>query len=220
MTSTGPAGVLVAHTERLFRDAARSVIDREDDLVVVAEAADGVRAVTEAIRTKPEVVVSDQYLVTCDGLMLTRVLLDRVPGSQVILLVDEDDHMALVRAIEAGAHACVPRDASINGLTDTIRAVLRGKTIVPASAFGDVFSEFIRRRNEKEQVVKLLQRLTFREREVLGLLASGQSTDGIATSLDISRGTARTHVHHLMQKLDVHSRLGAVALVTRNGLVE
>lgn len=219
MTETAPAGVLLAHSQRLFRDAVRSVLDHEHDLVVVAEASDGMRAMLEAARTRPAVVVAEHDLEACDGVTFTRILAEQLPGAHVILLVDENDEDALVGAVEAGARACVRRDVSIVGLTETIRAVVRGETIVPAAALGGVFARLIHRRDERDMVARLLEKLTPREREVLSLLAEGHSTSNIAVSLDISRETARTHVHRVMRKLQVHSRIGAVMLVTRTGLV-
>lgn len=219
MTGDGQAGVLLAHSQRLFRDAVRSVLDHEDDLVVVAEASDGMRAVAEAVRCRPDVVVSEQDLESCDGVTLTRILADRLPESHVILLVDRNDEDALVEAIEAGARACVRRDVSIIGLTETIRGVVRGETIVPAPALGGVFARLIRRRDERDLVARLLATLTPREREVLRRLADGESTSTIAQALEISKETARTHVHRIMRKLQVHSRIGAVMLVTRTGLI-
>lgn len=220
MSAPGSSGVMLAHGQQLFRDAVRSVLDHEDDLSVVAEASDGMHALTEALRTQPDVVVTEQGLPWCDGVTLTKVLGERLPDTHVILLVERNDDDVLIAALEAGARACVRRDVSIVGLTETIRGVVRGETIVPTPALAGVIARLIRRREERESVARLVSTLTPREHDVLRLLARGDSTDDIAQALDISRATARTHVHRLMRKLQVHSRIGAVMLVARSGVAQ
>ena len=212
--------ILLADEQALFREAVRSVLDAEPDLIVVAEARDGSQAVAEAERVRPDVVLLEAGLPNGDEIRATALIKERVPASKVLILCEEDDERIFVDALEAGASGFLSKGSALSELTDAVRSVIRGEILIPTRVMGDLLARLIRRRREQDQALRTLSRLTRREREVLRLLAQGTDNDGIAQTLVISPQTARTHVQNVLGKLGVHSRLEAAAFVTRSGLLE
>ncbi len=212
--------VLLADGHSLFREAMRLVLDAQDDVVVVAEAADGVQALAEARLAEPNVALINLDLPNSDGLHTTASLVDDVPSCRVLVLSDAEDEEALLHALEAGATGFVTKSSPIHELLAAARRVNDGETVVPPRMLGGLLGRLIARRRERDQALRLMARLTPREREVLALLARGADNAGIAQPLVISPETARTHVQNVLNKLGVHSRLEAAAFVTQNGLLE
>jgi DNA-binding NarL/FixJ family response regulator len=212
--------ILLADEQALFREAVRSVLDAEPDLVVVAEARDGSQAVSEAERTQPDVVLLEAGLPNGDGIRATGLIKERLPSSLVLILCDENDDRIFVDALEAGASGFLSKGSPLAELTDAVRSLVRGEILIPSRMMGGLLARLIRRRREQDQALRALSRLTRREREVLRLLAQGTDNDGIAQTLVISPQTARTHVQNVLGKLGVHSRLEAAAFVTSSGLLE
>lgn len=210
--------VLIADGQPLFRDAVTAVLDAEADLSVVALAADGMQAIREAVRTNPHVAIVAVNLPNSDGIHTTTMVLDRVPECRVLVLADEEDHPSLVNAMEAGATGFLARTAPLGDLIDATRAVHRGEALIPPRMLRPLISDLVRRRREQDVALRVVLGLTRREREVLGLVAAGADNDAIAQRLVISPQTVRTHIHNLLVKLGVGSRLEAAAFVLRNGI--
>lgn len=215
---TSSVGVLLADSHSLFRDAVRLVLASGTDLEVVAEARDGLQAVAEAERTRPDVALLDANLPNCDGIRAAEMIRERVPECHVIVLSGEEDEQILIRALEAGANGYFTKEYPLAELIEAARAVHRGETLVPTRMLGPLLSRLLHRRRRQEDALRQLARLTRREREVLSLLADGADNDSIAQALIISPQTARTHIQKLLSKLGVHSRLEAAAFVLQNGI--
>ena len=211
-------GVLLADSHSLFRDAVRLVLASGTDLVVVAEARDGLQAVAEAERVRPDVALLDANLPNCDGVRAAEMIRERVPECHVIVISGEEDEQVLIRALEAGASGYFTKEYPLAELIEAARAVHRGETLVPPRMLGPLLSRLIHRRRQQDDALRQLSRLTRREREVLALLADGSDNDGIAQALVISPQTARTHIQNVLGKLGVHSRLEAAAFVLQNGI--
>lgn len=216
----GKLKILLADEQSLFREAVKVVLSAEGDLDVVAEAHDGVQAVAEAERTQPDVALLDSDLPNCDGIRATQLIVLRVPACKVIVFSGQEDERVLLEAMEAGASGYLSKEAPLAELINATRAVHRGEALVPPRMLGALLQRVIHRRRERDHALKCLARLTKREREVLGILATGADNDAIAQKLVISPETARTHVQNVLGKLGVHSRLEAVAFVTQNGILE
>jgi DNA-binding NarL/FixJ family response regulator len=212
--------VLLADEQSLFRDAVKVVLSSESDLVVVGEAGDGIQAVAEAERVKPDVALLDASLPNCDGIRATQQITLRVPDCRVIVFSAQDDEQILVRALEAGASGYLSKGAPLAELIDATRAVHRGEALVPPRMLGALLQRLIVRRRERDDALKRMAKLTRREREVLALVAQGADNDAIAQELVISPETARTHIQNVLGKLGVHSRLEAAAFVTQNGILD
>jgi len=212
--------VLIADEQSLFREAVRTALEAEDDLTVVAEAGDGQEAIEAAGRFSPHIALIDTELPKVNGISATRTLRERVPGCKVLVLSNHQDQVALFDAMQAGANGYLTKAISLAKLIEATRAVLRGETIVPPAMLGDLLSQLVQSKERQNEVLRRLSRLTRREREVLALLVEGADNDLVAQLLVISPETARTHIQNILSKLDVHSRLEALALVLRNNIVK
>lgn len=212
--------VLIADEQSLFRQAVRSALETEHDLTVVAEAADGDEAVEAADRFSPDLALIDTELPRSNGIDATRAVRERVPGCKVLVLSNHQDQAALFDAMQAGANGYLTKAIPLAKLIEAARAILRGETIVPPAMLGALLSQLIESKEEQNDVLRRLSRLTRREREVLALLVEGADNDLVAQRLVISPETARTHIQNILTKLDVHSRLEALALVLRNNIVK
>jgi DNA-binding NarL/FixJ family response regulator len=211
--------ILLADGHSLFREALSTALTAEPDLLVVGEARDGLEAVAEAARTEPQVAVLDADLPNCDGVRAASLIRDRLPECRIVLLAADEDADILAAAVEAGVRGYLTKASPLTELVDAIRSVHRGDTLVPSRMLGSLLEQLIRQRQEHDQAVRRLSKLTSREREVLTLLAAGGDNDSIAQVLVISPQTARTHIQNVLVKLGVHSRLEAAALAIQNGLV-
>jgi DNA-binding NarL/FixJ family response regulator len=219
MTDADTVRVLIADEHALFRDAMRVVFTAQDDLVVVAEARDGVQAVLETERTKPDVALLDAGLANCDGIRAVAQIAESVPDCRVIVLSGHEDETMLLDALEAGASGYLSKESPLTEVITATRAVHRGEVLVPPPMLGAVLRRLIQRRRERDDVLRRMNRLTRREREVLAGLSRGEDNDAIAQRLVISPETARTHIQNLLNKLGAHSRLEAAAFVIQNGLM-
>jgi DNA-binding NarL/FixJ family response regulator len=212
--------VLIADEQSLFRQAVRSALETEDDLTVVAEAGDGLEAIEAADRFSPHIALIDTELPKVNGISATRTMRERVPGCKVLVLSNHQDQAALFDAMQAGANGYLTKAIPLAELIEATRAVLRGETIVPPAMLGDLLAQLVQSKERQNEVLRRLSRLTRREREVLALLVEGADNDVVAQRLVISPETARTHIQNILSKLDVHSRLEALALVLRNNIVK
>lgn len=211
--------VLLADEQSLFREAVRAVLQSEPDLDVVAEARDGVQAVAEARRARPDVAVLDAALPNCDGIRATRLITESLESCRVLVLGVDGDVRQMVEALEAGARGYLTKEIPLAELIEAARGLVRGETLIPPGMLGPLLSHLIHRHREEEVARRKVSRLTKREREVLALLAEGGDNDVIAQRLVISPETARTHVQNVLGKLGVHSRLEAAAFVLQTGML-
>ena len=217
-SGNGRVRILLADAHSLFREAVRMALDGQHDLSVVAEARDGLQAVSEAERSRPDVALLDADLPNCDGVRATELIGQRVPDCRVVLVSAEEDHGLLMASVLVGARGFLTKGSPLEDLIATTRGVAEGETRIPPRLLGQLVDRLVRRRHEQDQVLKRISKLTRREKEVLGLLAEGGDNDAIAQALVISPQTARTHVQNVLGKLGVHSRLEAAALARRNGV--
>lgn len=211
--------VLLGDAQSLFREAVRTALDNTAGIDVVGEAEDGLSAVAEAGRTHPDIALLEARLPGSNAVEITPMIKERA-GCRVIVVTSEDDQEVLIDALDAGADGYVTKGAPLAELIEGIFAVQAGEILVPPRMLGDLITQLTGRRRHENQARRLLDRLTRREREVLALLADGADNLGIARALVISPQTARTHVQHVLEKLEVHSRLEAAAFVMRNGVLK
>jgi DNA-binding NarL/FixJ family response regulator len=203
--------LLIAETHRLFRHCLRALLERERDLTVIAEAADGREAFHLAMAHKPDLVLMDIDMPSRDGVTATKLIHSCVPDTRVVLLSAHDDDARIVEAVEAGAFGYLLKDADSTDLLRCIRAAARGQHL--QSPF--MPDRFARRALEAVSQtsghdIVLLSDLTQREREILAHAAIGRSNKEIADDLCVSLDTVKTHLHHIYRKLSVHGRVEAV----------
>jgi NarL family two-component system response regulator LiaR len=208
--------VLVVDDHAVVREGLRTFLELQDGLEVVGEAGDGRRAVAEARRLKPDVILMDLVMPELDGVASMRALREEVPDSRVIVLTSFLDDERLLPAIQAGAAGYLLKNVEPAELARAINAAARGEAIIDPTAAARLVQAIAE--NTKPVVVEP-ERLTRREREVLELIAAGRSNKRIALELGISEKTVKTHVGHLLAKLGVADRTQAALLAVRDGLV-
>jgi DNA-binding NarL/FixJ family response regulator len=212
--------ILLADDQLLFREAVKVVLSREEGIVVVGEAKDGLQAVAEAERTRPDLAFVDSKLPNCAGVRATGLIKERVPECRVVVLSDEEDPGLLVDAIEAGASGFMTKTSPLASLIEATHAIHAGEMLIPPRMLTPLLTYLISRGKDKDKALRRISRLTNREREVLALLAEGGGNDAIAQALVISPETARTHVQNVLSRLGVHSRLEAATYVRQNGILD
>jgi DNA-binding NarL/FixJ family response regulator len=207
--------VLVVDDHAIVRSGLRRVLDAEDDIETVGEAANADRAVFEALETKPDVVLMDVVMPGKSGIDGTPAVLQAVPGAKVLVLSMQDDPHYVREAFEAGASGYVLKEAADTEVVDAVRAVASGERYLhPALGAQLVAAEAEERRKAESDP------LSEREREVLRLLALGHTNQEIALLLFISVRTAETHRAHIMQKLRLSNRAELVRYALSSGLLE
>ena len=211
--------VLIADDERLVRAGFRMILKAAHDLEVVGEAADGLEAVEGSKRLRPDVVLMDIRMPTLDGLEATRrILAGPEPRPHVIVLTTFDLDEYVYEALRVGASGFLLKDAPEDRLVAAIRVAADGGSIFAPSVTRRLIEEFARRSSRREAPPGLAD-LTARELEVLRLIAGGLSNHEIATKLVVSEHTAKTHVAHVLQKLNLRDRVQAAVLAYEAGLV-
>jgi DNA-binding NarL/FixJ family response regulator len=211
--------VLLADDERLVRAGFRMILKTEPDIDVVGEADDGLEVVEEARRLHPDVVLMDIRMPTLDGLEATRRLLaSPEPRPHVIVLTTFDRDEYVYEALRAGASGFLLKDAPEDRLLAAIRVAADGGSLFAPSATRRLIEEFARK--ARRETRPELEQLTPRELEVLRLIAAGLSNEEIAAKLVVSEHTAKTHVAHILRKLELRDRVQAVVLAYESGIVE
>ena len=206
-TAAPKASVLIVDDHALLRTGVANIINQEPDLRVVAEAGNGVEALDAYDRHHPDVTLLDLRMPVMEGVEVVRRIRERDPRALVIVLTTYDTDDEIARALKAGAKAYVLKDITADGLVGCIRDVLGGKTyLAPAAAAKLVASA-------------ASVQLTPRELATLRLIADGKANKEVASALDISERTVKTHLRHLFEKLGVTSRTEAIKVATRRGLV-
>jgi DNA-binding NarL/FixJ family response regulator len=212
--------VLIVDDQALVRAGFRMILDAEEDIDVAGEAADGAEAVDEVRRLRPDVVLMDFRMPNVDGIEATRRLLGS-DGLQtkVVMLTTFDMDEYVYDALRAGASGFLLKDVPPEQLVAGIRAVAQGDALLAPSVTRRVIEEFVRRPPASTRTLPAaVSELTARELEVLRLVAKGLSNAEIAQELFVSETTVKTHVAHVLTKLNVRDRVQAVVLAYECGL--
>jgi DNA-binding NarL/FixJ family response regulator/class 3 adenylate cyclase len=214
--------VLLVDDQELVRTGFRMILDAEEDMEVVGEAANGKDALTEAVQLRPDVVLMDVRMPELDGIEATRRLLaGRGVDSKVVMLTTFDMDEYVYEALSAGASGFLLKDAPPEQLVAGIRAVCSGDALLAPSVTRRVIEEFVRRPPDGERTPPPeLEELTPRENEVLTLMARGLSNAEIAQSLVVSETTVKTHVARVLMKMGLRDRVQAVVMAYESGLIQ
>jgi DNA-binding NarL/FixJ family response regulator len=212
--------ILVADDEALLRGAFRTMLETEEDLEVVGEAADGRQAIEQARLRKPDVVLMDVRMPRMDGIEATRRLLEHGSGPRVLILTTFDIDEYVYKAMRVGASGFMLKNSPPDQLAAAIRTVAAGEALLAPSVTRRLFEEFVRRRRVVPSEAPELFELTERELEVLKLIARGLSNAEIAEQLTVSEATVRTHVNRILTKLGLRDRTQAAVRAYESGLVQ
>ncbi len=212
--------VVVADDQRIVRAGFRAMLDAQDDIAVVGEAADGSEAVALCASLEPDVVVMDIRMPTMDGLEATaQVTAARDGGTRVLVLTTFDLDEYVFDALRAGASGFLLKDATEEELVAAVRVVAAGDALLAPGVTRRLIADYARRPARTRGTGAVLDRLTARESEILELVARGMSNAEIAGYLVIAEQTVKTHVSRILMKLGVRDRVQAVVFAYESGLV-
>jgi DNA-binding NarL/FixJ family response regulator len=200
---------LIVDDHEVVREGLRLSLSRAPHIRVVGEASDGNSAVTMAERRRPDVVLMDVRMPGMDGLEATAKLLEAVPGAHVLIFTAYSERALLTRALDSGARGYILKEASHATLVRAIEKVAEGGSYVDPG----LMPAFLEGRDREDL-------LTPREREILQLLADGMSNADAAVKLFISQETVKSHVRHILTKLEDDTRTHAVAIALRSSIIE
>jgi len=215
--------VLLVDDHRILREGLRALLSEQPGLVVVGDASDGEAALEMIAESHPDVVVMDMVMPRMSGLEATSLIRKRHPHVRVLILSMYDDDEYVQRVIQAGASGYVLKGVAADDLVLAIREVHRGSSFLQPAIAAKLIEDYVRRvRGDEPPVLDALrdgELLTVREREVLGLIASGNTNQRIADLLDLSRKTVESHRTNIMRKLDAHDVTELVRYAIRTGLI-
>jgi two-component system response regulator NreC len=210
--------VLVTDDHTLFRQGIKTLISAEPDMEVVAEASNGSEAVTKAAETRPDLILMDIGMTGLSSFEATRQIRRNRPETKILFLTMYDDEDYLVECMEVGAGGYVLKDSQSAQLVSAIRDVNRGGSYLSPRMLGQLVDDF-RSRIKSAHRLPRFATLTTREKEVLKLLAEGNSVKDIAGSLTLSVKTVEAHKFNLMRKLDIHNKAQLVQYAIQKKII-
>jgi DNA-binding NarL/FixJ family response regulator len=200
---------LIVDDHEVVREGLRLSLSRAPHIRVIGEASDGASAVELAVRRRPDVVIMDVRMPGTDGLEATKQLLDREPEAKVLIFTAYSERSLLSRGLESGAKGYILKEAPHETLVRAIEKVANGDSYVDPA----LMPSFLAGKDRDEM-------LTAREREILQLLADGMSNADVAAKLFISQETVKSHVRHILTKLEADTRTHAVAIALRDAIID
>jgi DNA-binding NarL/FixJ family response regulator len=211
--------VLLVDDQALVRHGFRMIMQAEGGIEVAGEASDGAEAVALAAELEPDVVLMDVRMPVLDGIEATRQIVSGVASPRVLVLTTFDNDEIVLGALRAGASGFLLKDAPGDQLVSAIKVVAGGGSLFAPSVTRRLVERYVSDARRDGDVPRLAD-LTDREREILLLVASGLSNAEIAAHLVLSEHTVKTHITHLLQKLDLRDRTQIVVLAYESGLVQ
>ena len=206
--------VLVVEDHPIMQEALITALEEESDLIVVGGASDGIEGVKMFRDLQPDVVLMDMLLPGMDGLTAITEIIKIDPEAKILAVTSLDDQETILAAIQAGALGYFPKTAARTYLVEAIRKVVDGVPYLPAGIAGKLFRSL---RAMKNPIVadSPTKTLTPRQQQILALLGEGHADREIAEVLHIATATVRTHVHNILQRLELETRAQAVAYANR-----
>jgi len=201
--------LLIVEDNRLLRDGIEKMLNQQKDMNVVASRGNGEHTLRDAARTKPHIILLDLGLSTRNSLQLVASLKKKHPSIRIIVMdlipMQED----VVMFVRSGVAGFIMKDATIDDFLETIRLVSRGARVLPPMLTGSLFSQIIQQAATGPGRTRLTSsvRMTKREREVIRLVADGMSNKEIAQDLHLASSTVKSHIHNILEKLALRSRV-------------
>jgi DNA-binding NarL/FixJ family response regulator len=213
--------VLVADDHALFRRGLEMVLQVEDGIDVVGEAADGHEALERAEELLPDVILMDVRMPKKTGIEACLAIKESVPSTRIVMLTISDEESDLFEAVRAGANGYLLKDIPGDQIAAGIRAVHTGQSLISPSMASKLLAEFAQISRREEQAPNPhAPKLTAREVEVLRLVARGLGNREIGTKLFISENTVKNHVRNILEKLQLHTRMEAAMYAVRQNIID
>jgi DNA-binding NarL/FixJ family response regulator len=210
--------VLLADDHQIVRSGLRAVIDAMPDAQVIAEAANGADAVTQARKLQPDVALLDIAMPQLNGIEAARRIVAECPDTRVVILSMHTTGQYVTAAVRAGALGYVVKEAAVEELAGALRAAAQGRSYVSPSVSG-LLVQALQRPAQEGSAGSNAALLSSRQREVLQLIAEGHSTKAIGELMHISPKTVETHRAELMRRLNIHDVAGLTRFALREGLI-
>jgi DNA-binding NarL/FixJ family response regulator len=212
--------VLIVQDHPLLASAIVRVLEGQPDLAVAGVSSSGAAALEAASRDRPDVVLMDFRLPDVTGPAAARMLKTEHANAAIVFHSADESEAALLDAIDAGATAYLTKDATAEQIIEAVRRASRGEVLIPAELFARAIARHRGAVVKKRERERLLAEFTPRELDILHLLAEGLDTTAMAQRLGIAPHTVEWHVRHVIEKLQVHSKLQAVISAARKGLIQ
>lgn len=212
--------VLIVDDHTVFAESLALVINLQRDMEAVGTASTCADTLASVPQVQPDVVLLDVILPDGDGIEVAEVIKQMQPSIKTVILTSATEDDVLLRAIDVGASGFITKFRAIDDVIAAVRAAHAGEILIPPTMLLGLLSRLHQRRRQEENPGILIEPLTPREREVLQALARGLDNRQAAIQLRISPNTLRTHLQNAMSKLRVHSKLEAVVLALKHGLIE
>jgi DNA-binding NarL/FixJ family response regulator len=200
--------LLLIEDNRLLRDGIFSILKVHKDIVIIAASGDGRNTLVKIKQLKPNVILLDLGLRSQNSLHVVEIVKKDFPDAKIIVMDLAPVQADILQYVKAGANGFILKDASLNDFLITIRTVAEGSTVLPPllvdSLFSQIVDHAVREGNSK---LKEAVRMTAREREVIGFLGEGLTNKDIAQKIHVSMYTVKSHIHNIMEKLALHTRL-------------
>ncbi|MBI5965840.1 MAG: response regulator transcription factor [Chloroflexi bacterium] len=210
--------ILIADDHLIIRQGLRLILETENDFELVGEASDGAEALSLCKKLKPDIVLMDLRMPNMDGLTAIEKLRVEQPEIAVVILTTFNEDDLMFRGLQAGARGYLLKDTGRVALFDTIRAAVRGETLLKPEIMARVLSRAHTPSATETKTTELIN-LTEREQEVLKAVARGERSKEIASHLGISERTVKAHLASIYNKLGVDSRAAAIAVAAQRGLL-
>ena len=200
--------LLVIEDNRLLRDGILSILKPHSDIVIIGASGDSKNTLIKIKQSKPNVVLLDLGLRSLNSLQVVRLVKKDFPQAKIIVMDLAPVQADILQYVKAGANGFILKDASLNDLLITIRTVSEGATVLPPMLVDSLFSQIVEFAvREGKTKLKQAVQMTKREREVIELLSEGMTNKEIAQRIHVSMYTIKSHIHNIMEKLALHTRL-------------
>ena len=215
-----PISVLLVEDHRLVAEGLAAMLNATGDIRVVGTAGTTADAVRLSALEQPAVVVMDSHLPDGDGADIAGRIREHQPQVAIVFLSADESEAAMIAAVRAGACAYLPKSRATADVVEAVRRAAEGEMLMPAAQLARLLARAHEMSRDEADRRRLLESLTRREMEVLSLMADGLDNRAIAAELGIGFTTVRGHVQNILEKLDAHSKLEALACAARFGLLD
>jgi len=209
--------VLLIDDHTLFRSGIRSLLQRHAEFSVVGEASDGVEGIKRARQLQPDVVLLDLNMPGISGLETLQLLLQECPGTAIVMLTVSEDAEDLSVALQSGARGYLLKNIDADYLVRAIHRAKRGESVIAESMTSKLITQ-LKNAGQRTEVRSEVDKLTPREKEILGCLAKGESNKMIARTLNVADSTVKIHVQNILKKLNLTSRVQAAIFAVGHGM--